>query len=504
MGNKVSTTPTTTIMDDDWDVSEDDDVSEEELKDYDDSLMEEDASTAVGSTAVASAATSATAAAVTAAVTAAAATAATRTLSYPHDFLGLKSGLGPKTKEQAKVLWPFRKSRPAIGTVDKVPPDGAKMMAEVETICRSLKSHIERAFLKDAREMASAWKLVVPRTNQPPFSIKDFVRALAALKRVPGSLDSERIVYMVCHHFHHQRTWLRDAVDDWLRVENMKIDYPEKPKVVDGKSTRASYSNRGGFGVCARNVKVELVKRLMRNMLKRAGWCISTKDNSKQGKGRVYQAISIRIATTATDHTCYVVTQGDAGTKVAGKKRAAGSEMAGSSAARPIDVDNVADLGAHIAKELGGSVTEDRLQQILRKYKPPSDVLGREISMRGTTGEGEMSDLTITDTPGTNAAAIVSGAAAAAEEQTSQLPTNVTAAPSAPPPVTTNAAADANTSVVPAVSTTAVPSVGTFAPSSSTATSSSAALSLPTAPNPTPGARAGSALQALQETVAST
>jgi len=30
---------------------------------------------------------------------------------------------------------------------------------------------------------------------------------------VEGSLENERIVYTVCHHFHHQREWLSNAVD---------------------------------------------------------------------------------------------------------------------------------------------------------------------------------------------------------------------------------------------------------------------------------------------------
>ena len=370
------------------------------------------------------------------------------TLSYPYDFFSTKTGLGPKNGHEAVSLWPFRKHRPARGMLDPEPADGMKMYQEVQGMSERLKSHIENTFMKDARAMARVWKLQDPRTNQAPHTRKDFVRALVALKRVEGSLDNERIVYMVCHHFHHQREWLSHAVDAWCRDEKIKIEYPsQEPEVVDGKRKRSSPSNRGGFGVYARNIKSEIVKQLMRNMLSRTGWSIATKDNSKQGKGKKYEAIKIRIESTLTDHTCYVVTEEDAAKKAAGKNKDGGSVTMGSSADNPIEVDHFVGIGAHICSNLGVSVSEARLQEMYCNYKPPSDVVGLHIGTGTKSPGGDMSDLT-----GGEAAAAFGSTYSAAPPMTvahthqqpmnttaahTYLPANSTAAHPVPPSFTT-------------------------------------------------------------------
>jgi len=354
-------------------------------------------------------------------------------LSYPYDFFNRNTGLGPKNPTEAMALWPYRKNRPANGTVDLEPADGVKMMQEVQGMRDRLKAHIENAFMKDARLMADMWDLKDPRTNEPPQTPKDFVKALVALKRVEGSLESERIVYMVCHHFHHRREWLSNAVDAWCHEENIKIEYPAKEKVVEGVRKRSSQSNRGGFGVCARSVKSEIVKQLMRNMLSQAGWCISTKDNSKQGKGKKYQAISVRIEQAATDHTCYVVTEEDAGKKAAGKKNDAGSATMGSSPANAIDVDNIVSFGAHLCNTLGVAVTEEKLQEICSTYKPPSDVVGLQIDTTNKTPGEDVSDLTIAEEAAAarvSSSAAPSVAAASLTAATNQLAVSSSAAPS--------------------------------------------------------------------------
>jgi hypothetical protein len=353
------------------------------------------------------------------------------TLSYPYDFFNTKTGLGPKDAAEAVALWPYRKHRPAHGTVDPEPADGMKMMMEVQGMRERLKSHIEKAFMKDARMMAAVWKLHDPRTNQTPHTLKDFVRALVALKRVEGSLDNERIVYMVCHHFHHQREWLSNAVDAWCLEEKIKIEHPHKPKVVDGVRKRSSPSNRGGFGVYARNVKSEIVKQLMRNMLSRSGWSISTKDNSKQGKGKKYEAITIRIESTLTDHTCYVVMEEDAAKKAAGKNKDGGSATMGSSADNPIEADHFVGIGAHICSNLGVAVSEERLHEMFCNYKPQSDVLGLQIGTGIKSPEGDMSDLTSVEAAVAHVSTSIAGNTAAPPmtvAHTHQQPVSTTAA----------------------------------------------------------------------------
>jgi hypothetical protein len=226
--------------------------------------------------------------------------------------------------------------------------------------------------MKDARNLANVWGLKNPKTNMAPVVFKDFVSAFSALKRVEGSLDSERIVYMVCHHFHHPREWLCDAVDEWCKKENIQIDIPlvEKVAAEGGRNRRQSPRSRGGFGVVARLAKAEIVKRMMRNMLGRAGWCIATKDNSKQGQGRKYEPVTIRIEQTSTQHTCFVVTKDASAKKPAAKKVAGELAAAGSNAENPVDVEAFQGIVSHVAHQLGQpALSHEKMKEFYTTYQ---------------------------------------------------------------------------------------------------------------------------------------
>jgi len=317
-------------------------------------------------------------------------------LAYPHDFLNLQTGLGPKHPDQAMALWPYRKHRPPIGTVDPEPANGNQMMLEVSRMRDRLRTHIEHTFMRDARSMAQVWQLKVPSTNLTPTTVKDFVKALSALERVEGSLVSERVVYMCTHHFHHRREWLCNAVDEWCRAENMEIVFPTPaPKLEGGKQSRSNYHNRGGFGACARAVKSEIVKQLMRNMLSQAGWCISTKDNSKQSKGKKYDKVVIRIETTLTEHTCYVVTELDGAKKPAAKNNVADPSNIGSNADNPIGDNDLVGFGAALASDLGVHVSASKMQELLSKFNRGKDsVVQHPIGATITKTAEEVSDVT--------------------------------------------------------------------------------------------------------------
>ena len=312
-------------------------------------------------------------------------------LSYPYNFFDTNTGQGPKNEAEAANRWQYRKHRPAKGTVDTEPADGKKMMLEVREMRNRLKIHIMNAFMAGARKMAEVWKLKNPTTNQSPVTYADLLTALVALKQVEGSLESERIVYMACHHFHHQRKWLSNAVDAWCKEEKIKIEYPTVPQEENGVRKRASHSNRGGFGVYARNVKGAIVKRLMRNMLNQVGWAISVKDNSNQGKGKKYTAITIGLDFTGTNHTCFLVTKEDSGKQLGGASMAVTG-----SADNPIDVDDIIlGFGAHVCSKHGITVTETELHGMLKDFRPQSDLVGRQIETK-VNPEEQVSDITPT------------------------------------------------------------------------------------------------------------
>ena len=266
------------------------------------------------------------------------------------------------------------------------------MLKEATGMCKRLKAHIENAFWKDARQMAKVWNLRDPRTNQPPHTSRDFINALVALERVEGSTQSEKIVHMVCHHFHHQRDWLSKAVDAWFHEEGIALVNPPSLK-------RENKHCRGGFGACAREVKSEIVKTLMRNMLSRAGWAMAKKDNSKQGKGKRCEAVSFQDESTLTQHSCCVMTLEDDRKPAAGKKNSGGSVAPGSSAENPIAVDDECiAFGAHVCSHLGVQISNESIQELWSQFKPRqgASVVGSHIDTEtnNASEKEEISDLT--------------------------------------------------------------------------------------------------------------
>jgi len=320
---------------------------------------------------------------------------ATPQLPYPSNFFNDKSGAGPKNEAEAVALWQYRKNRPAQGLSETEPADGKAMLLEVQNMRARLKAHIETAFMDGARAMAAEWGLVDAR-NCVPKTKRDLVKSLCALPRVEGSLTNETIVYMVCHHFHHQKQWLAEAVDSWLMKENMRIEFPTKlVKNAAGKAPRNNPHNRGGFGACARIFKSDIVKALSRNMLTRAKWWVSTKNNGKQLKGErkrnhKYEKITIHVKVVHQKIDAFVVTEaaGD-------EKPAAKTCSYGSSEQNPIDLERqMLGLGNHIIDNLGITMTSEQLQAIIGNYAAnPNPVLGLEI-LGGAPNKEDMSSLT--------------------------------------------------------------------------------------------------------------
>ena len=166
--------------------------------------------------------------------------------------------------------------------------------------------------------MAVQWNLRLPSTNNFPVTEKDMQKALAALIRSPDeSLDAETKVYMVCHHFHQERKWLAEVIDNWFAEEGICI--VEKQKDAEGNNKpgiviRNHPTDQGGFSAVARDAKSYALRNLMRYMLRHAKWCIATTfketlAKNTAGKGqKKYDKIEIYVPLTQDKYTCYVVT----------------------------------------------------------------------------------------------------------------------------------------------------------------------------------------------------
>ena len=230
-------------------------------------------------------------------------------LPYPKDFFNPLNGSGPKNEEEARTLWQYRKARPSGGLVDVCPVGGGfEMLAEVAALRRSLHTFVLTKFVACARTEAEQWGVTLPTTNAQVVTEKDLVVALGALQQTEGSRDAEQKAYMVAFHFHRERTWLAQVVDDWCKEKNVTIVFPDKRGGESEKLTRQHQSDRGGFGVVARHAKSQMVKRLMRGMLSRAHWCIARQQKPAHA-GPQYAKIAIPVSATVWE-TCYIVNKG--------------------------------------------------------------------------------------------------------------------------------------------------------------------------------------------------
>jgi len=315
---------------------------------------------------------------------------------YPYDLLNLSSGGPPPDKDTAALYWRYRDDGPAYGVHDAEEPDGEKMLAKINLVRHGLKGHIEQTFWRDAKQMAQDFDLQVPSRKAAPVTRKDFGSALKALERVEGSDVNEKKVYMVVHHFHDKRQWLSEAVDAWCHENNIEIVFP------DLEIKRKCPTNRGGFGAWARVVKNDVVKQLMANMLKNAGWCIH-KRNNHQGAGKKYEKLFLTPHRFEKKVKCYVATEDASITKAS---RSDGSKATGSRT-DPIIVPGDADAFAtHMAKELiGQDLSKESILKIVQTYNPQSNFVGREIDS-GNSGStpGADSELTSSCVHGSAAA----------------------------------------------------------------------------------------------------
>lgn len=207
-------------------------------------------------------------------------------LAYPYNFFHEVTGFGPKTEQEAECYWQFRKSRPRDAmAIDTVPPNGALMLKEIQSIRTSLRKHIEYMFMEEVRQKAREAELQTPLSNDPIVSKKDIINFLKSLKE--SSQENQQMVYTLVHEFHKTRQWQADAIDKWFAKNNMKLI-----PAPDEKKQRKHGTDRGGFSVVAREAKSQAVQSLMQPMLSKVGWCISLINNVKSNQNKTYTAVT--------------------------------------------------------------------------------------------------------------------------------------------------------------------------------------------------------------------
>ena len=189
-------------------------------------------------------------------------------LDYPRKFFNVKSGSGPKDKDDAVKWWPSRAKRPKQGTmIDDVEPNGDAMLAEVLDLRSKLRIFVSTEYFQMIRQRAKLFGLVNESTGENAILTKDLKRALSTLQNTP---ENHKLVYHVFYEFHKDRDWSAETIDKWLLSKRMKL----QPKENNGD--RDYIMSRGGFTAVARHAKSNIIAVFKDNLLKAQGWCIAS------------------------------------------------------------------------------------------------------------------------------------------------------------------------------------------------------------------------------------
>jgi hypothetical protein len=205
-------------------------------------------------------------------------------LGYPKHFFNERTGKGPKDEFAAEQFWPYRKDRPSNDfDMYTIPPDGRKMLLEMNSIRNDLRHHVSTELLYNMILSCKELNITIPSTNQFPLLHKDMMEIISYW--TASATLYQRLLYIIFHKFHKEQGWLSSVVDSFLLLNNMFIIYqppqPGKKKVTD---------NRGGFGTVARRAKAQTIRKYMSFLYKHQNWMIATSFASK--KNRDYHIVT--------------------------------------------------------------------------------------------------------------------------------------------------------------------------------------------------------------------
>lgn len=285
-----------------------------------------------------------------------------RVLEYPRDFFEPIGGSNPPDIEAAALLWQYRKERPTRNAVELKPADGGLMMIEIKAMRQRLRYSIIAQFMDSARYIAKQMDLRMP-CGAMPITPKDLKCAL-------GSLSSDEanhlLVFNICHFAHTDRNWMCNALDNWFRIENMRL-----LEASTDSSTKFYKCSRGGFGNVARQAKSYAVQSMMKPMFKAAKWCIATTNNLRACKTLNYKRYEL-FDENKNRTKYYVVTPSE-------KVVSADTDFSLNSDAitdrELVDVSRLdyAGMAATLSQQLGVTVSETVLKSLLlANFRPDS------------------------------------------------------------------------------------------------------------------------------------
>ena len=217
-----------------------------------------------------------------------------RILEYPRNYFHPTTGA---TIKDPRLLHPWRKSRLNPNLLDQEVIDEDALRREAADIRSSLRDHIKLAYYNDVHKALKAYPHVnmkkINETKITPAARNDFRDILSLL---PPTEENQLMVFNCFHRPFRPRQWMADNVDEWFRINNMRLaDAVETD--ASGNKIRLYHLDRGGFGVIAQNAKSQAIDSLMKSMLKHARWCIGSVN--KKGKDVTYteRIITVGVAT---------------------------------------------------------------------------------------------------------------------------------------------------------------------------------------------------------------
>jgi len=322
-------------------------------------------------------------------------------LDYPSNYFHRETDqVTPKTPEEAKKFWKFRRERTQeLFDHNPTADEGQQMLKEMEDLRQSLRTYVTRAFYADAREMARTYNLTMPRTGAFPITPNDFVDALCALKQnrhlalspEDGTLSNEAKAYLVLLHFHQGRKWLARTVDAWTATNRINIVFVPNEKTTSPTTTkpRKNVDDRGGFTAVAKYMKNEITKNVVRNMLSKAKWAVANRRyNKDDSSNKIFEKV-VAALNVKDSVSFYVVTH-----KLTNADGTASASLSKPEPGASNPAVNV-DFLKHFAQKYGWTVTDEMIQENIADYTPSADaILGISVAPGGGSQCADSSELT--------------------------------------------------------------------------------------------------------------
>ena len=144
------------------------------------------------------------------------------TRSFPLAYLNRKTGGGPKTADEAALLWKCQVDGQKQGEVDDEPPDGDCMLGETRAMRKSLTKHTNDKIFNAVIDGCKEHGEVHPETGLEITDKRDFQVFLKYLGK--NKRDMQHLHNVTLKQF-QSKSFTAESVDGWCKENDYKTSF---------------------------------------------------------------------------------------------------------------------------------------------------------------------------------------------------------------------------------------------------------------------------------------